>query len=135
MGLSCNCDCEWEMELGDWAYWGDDEIGKTEFEKLKTTRRKRCCSCSELIDLGALCIVHGRFRQPYTEIEARIYGVDHESLEEPPIRIANHYQCEKCAEIWLNLISIGYECLSPSENMPEALKDYQVITGFKKVEA
>ena len=55
-----------------------------------------------------------------------------EEFEEPPIKIADHYHCEKCAEIWLNLTIIGYECLSPSENMKKYLKEYQEMTGFKK---
>lgn len=124
--LSCSCDYDWDPEPGMWAYcWGH-----ARFEPFNASRRKRCCSCDELIDIGALCIKHPRYRYPYSEIEAAILGADPDMQEEPPIRISDHIQCERCGEIWLNLTAVGYECLSPNENMPKALKEYHELTGF-----
>lgn len=126
-----SCECDYDFEFGDWTYWYEDS--SNDFEKLKTSRRKRCCSCNELITIGSLCLKHARYRYPYSETEARIIGADPDLNEEPPIRIADHYHCEKCAEIYLNLTELEY-CFSPNENMFEMLKQYHIITGFKKEE-
>ena len=128
MSLSCSCDYDYDPEPGMWAYMGEHSW----FETLDTTRGKRCCSCGDLINVGSLCIKHPRYRYPYSEIEAAIVGADPDMNEEPTIRVANHYQCESCGEIWLNLTAVGYECLLPNEKMSDALKEYHELTGFNK---
>ncbi len=132
MSLSCSCDYDYEPEPGDKQYIFQD--ASLDFEPLNTNRAKRCCSCGSLISVGKLCIRYHRFRQPYTEVEARFHNIDFECLEEPIIKIADHFHCEECGEIYLNLSAIGYECLSPSENMKETLKEYQELSGFKRKE-
>lgn len=127
MGLSCSCD--WEPEPGAVCYCYDNAL--YDFEPLKTSRRKRCCSCKKLINIEELCFIHPRYRYPHNDVEARIVGADPDLNEEPTIPMANHYQCEKCAEIWLNLTDLGYECLCPGENMEKSLKEYHEITGFE----
>lgn len=128
MPLSCGCDWDYDLDYGDWVYYWDCT---QDFKPLSTTRAKRCVSCGNLIPVGALCILHPRLRYGYNEIEARITGSDPENGE-PTIGMAPHYQCERYGEIWLNLQAAGYECLSPTENMEEALKEYHDISGFKK---
>jgi len=134
MSLSCSCDYDdYEFEAGDWTYWY--YIDQIDFEKLGTTKRKRCCSCNELIDINSLCLKFQRFRYPYNDIESKIKtGLDLEDsfCDKPSIPIVDHYHCERCGEIWLNLSDVGYECLVPSENMVESLKEYQGLIGFKK---
>ena len=133
MSLSCSCDYDYEFEEGQWYYtYNYDQ----DFVPLDTSRRKRCCSCNELINIGSPCLKYSRSRYPYTEAESRIVtGVCLEDslADEAPIPIADHYHCEKCAEIWLNLTDIGYECLSPNECMPDSLKEYHELSGFKPV--
>lgn len=133
MSLSCSCDYDYdyEFEPGQWMYdWLNPKT--INFEPLNTSKRKRCCSCNSLINIGDLCVKYTRGRCPYTEIEARIHKIDWESLGESTIPIASHFHCEKCGEVWLNLTAIGYECLMPNENMQEALKEYHELSGFKK---
>ena len=124
MPLTCSCDYGYEFEPGGWYY----TLVNNDFEKFLALRRKRCCSCGELINIGKFCLRHERVRYPYTDAEARINGVfDLETSmeDEAKIKASDHIQCEKCGEIWLNLQSVGFECLSPAENMPEMLKQYQ----------
>jgi hypothetical protein len=130
MSLSCSCDYDYDYDPGQWVYWFDNTL---DFEPLDTTKRRRCCSCNKLIDIGSLCVKYGRARYPWNEIEARIVGdTFFEMNGEPPIKIADHYHCERCGEIYLNLVDIGYECLMPNEDMKESLKEYQALIGFKK---
>ena len=116
--LSCSCQ-EWDGEPGTWAYYEPDF-----FEPFDLKRRKRCCSCEELIDLGADCLIFPRIRAPCTDIEERICG------EEIPI--ATLFMCGRCGEIYLNLKEIGY-CPAPYDEMTEALREYWEITGFKPI--
>ncbi len=128
MPLSCSCDWdEWEPDPGGWCF-KSFYLEKVDFEPFTGKRRKRCCSCNDLIDIGSLCIRHLRHRYPYTEAEARINGyfdLEESMCDEPLISMSDLFQCEKCGEIWLNLQSVGFECISPSENMPDMLKQYQ----------
>ena len=128
--LSCSCDYDYEFDPGEWAYIFS---GKEDFSALDTKRGKRCCSCNALIRVGDLCIKYPRYRYPYNDIESRIKhgcALDDCFSDEPIIRIADHYQCEKCGEIYLNLSDLGYDCLLPCENMHEALAEYHEISGF-----
>jgi len=43
--LSCTC---WEYESAEWFFFDPDD-----FSKLDTDKRKRCCSCKKLIDIGS----------------------------------------------------------------------------------
>jgi len=110
MPLSCGCDFD-GGDPGQTCYWY-----ATDFEKLQTSKRKRCASCGELIDIGSYCLVFPRFKVPETDIEERIYG------EEIPR--APYYHCEKCGEIWLNLTEgLGF-CSEAWENQTELLLEY-----------
>jgi len=123
MPLSCSCDFDYEFEEGEWYY----DICDPDFEKLNFKRSKRCCSCGELIKPGDLSLAHIRARYPYDELESRKkLSMDLEDAmnQEALIPMVPHYQCEKCGEIWLNLQSVGFECLSPSEDMKKALSEF-----------
>ena len=132
MPLSCSCDFDHDFEPGQWLYIV--RIGeKLDFQPFPGPRRKRCCSCNTLIDLGSPCLIHMRERYPYDDIEAQIKTglyIEDALAQEPTIQLSDHYHCEICGEIWLNLTAIGYECLFPAENMQSALKEYHEITGF-----
>jgi hypothetical protein len=102
--------------------------GSGDFIELETTKRQRCKSCNELITVGSLCISFERWRYPYSDVEAKIggyFGLEEAMENEASIRMSEHYICEQCGEIYLNLQSVGFECISPSENMPKMLKQYQ----------
>lgn len=126
MPLSCSCDYDYDLEPGMWMYYPD---GKTphDFMNFSSSRRKRCCSCGRLIDIGAVCVRHPRYRYPHTEVEARINGADWDLCEEPTIRMADHIQCERCGEIYFNLFELGFECLMPNEDMEKALEEYKEL--------
>lgn len=122
MPLTCSCDYDYEPEPGQREI---DYNAEYDFNPLQTSRAKRCISCKKLIFVGSECLEFPINRHPHTETEAKSHGVDWGGFEEPVIKMAPVYQCEKCGEIWLNLQNVGFECLSPWENMPQTLKDYQ----------
>ncbi len=94
-----------------------------DFSKLNTKRRRRCCSCEDLINIGADCLEFERVRQP-NYVETNIYGEDAE------INIASWWMCGECGEIYLNLQNIGY-CLDIQTPMMQYMEEYHEITGFK----
>lgn len=110
MGLSCSCDSE--PEPGDIVWCSPDD-----YETLNTSRRQRCRSCGELIDVGATVIRIGRYKCPETDIECRIYGDDGE------IPIADHFLCEECADLFFSLSELGF-CFHYSDNMRELVREY-----------
>jgi hypothetical protein len=117
MSLSCSCG-EWDG-IG-WSYYLPNW-----FTKLKTKRRKRCCSCKELINLGSNVLQFHRFRYFQDKVEERIYGYETE------IPIANWYMCEECGEIFLNLLELNF-CLHIEDNMKDNLKEYHDMYGNDK---
>jgi len=138
MPLTCSCDWDYEFEPGEWqfdSFW----LENIDFEPFEGKKRKRCCSCGDLIDVGSPCIKHGRTRYPYTDAEARIscgyFDLEDAMCNEPSIRMSDLVQCEKCGEIWLNLQSVGFECLAPNECMPSMLIEYQMDYAPPKISA
>lgn len=115
MGLNCSC-IEWDGEPGTWLFYPADD-----FIKLDSKRRKRCSSCGEFIEINSDCLVFPRDRAPYTDVEQRIMGDE--------IPMAPLHMCERCGEIWLNLQAAGF-CLTPADDMRDALEKYQHMTGF-----
>jgi len=114
MPLTCGCGYDWEP--GQLICYGGED-----FEPLLTSRRKRCRSCKELIEIRALCVKFEIYKIPEHEVEINIHGEDGE------IRMAPRYLCEKCGEIYLNLKAVGFRCVWVEENMAELLREYQEI--------
>ena len=112
--LSCECNWDWES----WYYWEPND-----FTVLDTNRRKRCCSCNELIDIGSVCVRLDRNRYPLTEIEERIVGDE--------VHLAPWWLCEWCGEMYFNFSELGY-CYWAGDDLRETLEEYQEMTGFKK---
>jgi hypothetical protein len=111
--LSCYCPDFDDTNHSSWSYYPS-----IDFKIFDKTRRKRCCSCHELIDLQSLCLEFGRSRSIHTEVEEKIYGEDGE------VPLADWYMCEDCGEIYLNLDALGF-CVDISLDMREELKEYQ----------
>jgi len=110
--LSCSCD----FDSGSWYYYPPNN-----FSLFSCQKRKRCCSCNRLIDIGAQCVEFPRYRSPKGDIEEKIYKDE--------VKLASWFMCERCGEIYLNLDSLGY-CIWLGDNMQENLEDYWHITGF-----
>lgn len=114
MGLACSCP-ESDFNPGD-EFW----IETKDYAPLATKRGKRCCSCKELIPVGALCVEVPRMRVPKGDVEEKIYG-DFEGDNGVPL--ASAYLCERCADICFSLAELGY-CEQPWEDQRELLKEY-----------
>lgn len=117
MSLSCSCDFEPEPGTKCW-FTGED------FSKMpQLIRRKRCCSCNSLIESGSDVVSIPRYKVPETDIEIRIYGEDGE------IPLTPWYLCERCGEIYLTLVEVGYGCIYPPDTL-DAQAEYWEMTGF-----
>jgi hypothetical protein len=105
MSLSCEC-----YDDSEWFYTAPDYY--TTFSK---NRRKRCCSCIELIDIGSICTEFECYRTPRNEIEERIHGDE--------VYTANKFLCESCSDIYYSLCELGF-CVILGD-MLEQLNEYQ----------
>jgi len=114
--LSCGCS-EWDGDGWGYSYPED-------FQVFNKKRRKRCCSCNELINFGSSCLEFERSRYAQDDVEYQIYGDDQE------IYIASYWMCEQCGEYYMNLHALGYCIDIENDNMHDLLKEYQEMTGF-----
>jgi hypothetical protein len=131
--LSCSCDTDYDPEPGEIFYTPRQDM---DFETLATKRRQRCKSCKRLINIGETVLRHDRARYPRNDIESRIVlgmWLEDAFCCNYMIPIADHYHCERCGEIYLNLTSLGFDCLMPDEDMEAALKEYHKLSGFDYV--
>ena len=110
MSLSCSCD------------YGDDPAWyyrpPKDYSILEASKRKRCGSCKELIDIGSTVALFRCSRPVRTEIEERIYG------DAGYIEIADKFLCEECADLYFNLYELGFTCIAPDEDMRDLVKLY-----------
>ena len=122
MGLSCSCP-ESDFDPGDWFY-----LKVSDYAPLKTKRGRRCCSCKEIIPVGALCSEIPRMKVPETEIEEKIYG---EFEGDNGVPLAPKYLCERCADLLFSLTELGY-CEQPWEDQRELVREYaEMHADFK----
>lgn len=84
-----------------------------------------CVSCNELLNAGDTVVRFERYKVPETDVEIAIYGDSIEAC----IPLACWYLCEKCGEIYFNLVDIGYECIHPCMVL-DAQQEYWKNTGF-----
>ena len=116
MPLTCYCD--WEGDIDTiWFEPPDD------YSKLNTKRRKRCSSCGDLIDVGAIVIEWRRWRHPQDDVQLNIYAEDAE------LDLAPAYNCERCADLYWSLQDLGFECVLGDEDMVELVKEYAETYG------
>ena len=109
MSLSCSCGFD-----NDYAWYF---FRPNDYSTFDSKRRKRCSSCNKLIDIGATIADFECYRSPRYEVEEKIYG------DEVPI--ANKTLCEECADIYFSLQELGFDCVTPDENMRELAKEYK----------
>ena len=111
MGLMCSCDDEWEPGMTIW-------FSPKDYTTLATKRSRTCCSCGDIIDVGATCAEVRRGKVPETEMEVRIHGED-----DATVPLASRYLCERCADLAFSLDELGY-CAQPWEDQRELVREY-----------
>ena len=107
--MSLSCGCDW----GDYDSYYEDP--PTDFVTLNTKRRRRCCSCRELIDLGADVLRFDMYREPRSSIEDNIYG--------DQVSLAPLWMCEECGGLYLALSELGF-CIAIGGSMRELVNEY-----------
>lgn len=112
--MSLSCSCNWDGDY-DWYF-----SVPTDYSILNTSKRKRCMSCKTLIAIGACCTEFPRTREARTEVELAIYGEG----DTEAIRLASYWLCEECSDLYFSLLELGFECISPDENMRELVHEY-----------
>lgn len=110
MPLTCEC-----SDDSDWYYESPND-----YTTLTTSKRKRCVSCRNLIELNAICLEFECWRRPVSEIE--------ENIEGDQIYLASKYMCEECGDIFFSLEELGF-CLYLNEPMKDLLDEYHEAYG------
>lgn len=111
--MSLSCSCDFDPEPGNIVWYAP-----LDYSELSTPKRKRCCSCESLIDLGAVSARFERYKIAETEIEENIHG------EEVPR--AAWYMCEECADLYFSLTELGF-CFFIGDNMRELAQEYAAM--------
>lgn len=122
MPLTCYCD-EFDPEYHKWWY-----IGPIDYSTYDKHRSTKCSSCGGRVHKGDTVAKFRRFRPPRDIVEEKIYG------EEGEIPLADYYLCEQCADLYFSLEELGYECVSPSEDMREPVGEYSELVREAKEE-
>ena len=105
MPLTCECSDDY-----DWFY-----NSPTEFSILQTINRRKCKSCKQFIEIGAVCL------------EFFTFCFDENGDERYKAR---QYLCEKCGEIFVSLEDLGF-CMELGEDVRDLLKEYHEVYGKK----
>ncbi len=118
MPLTCSCPYDDDY---DWYYFTPDD-----YTSPPPGRRKRCSSCGALIDHHEQVAKFDITRPPRTEIEERICGSWDDT---EAVKMAPKWLCERCSDLYFSLYELGFECISPDENMVELVKEYAETWG------
>ena len=111
MSLSCSCDFDPEPGMKIW-------YEPNNYSTLEASKRKRCCSCEELISIGDTVAKFTRYKIPESEVEVNIWGEDGE------IPLADHYMCESCADLYYSISELRF-CVQLGNDMRDVLEQYK----------
>ena len=126
MSLSCSCD------VGDDdfdTYWWPPKEYST-FKKW-SAKHCACIGCNTRISYGDTVGRIDRSR-PGTEWEED-HGI---CLEGDPegVWLASDYMCEECVDLYFSFEDLGFECVSPYENMRTLAKEYHNVYQTKRTD-
>lgn len=114
IGSECN-----DLSSASWYHYGYPNT----YTVLNFKRRKRCISCSALINNGEHGIAFGRYRATKQDsVEEKILGDEKQ--------ISDGHFCEKCTDILFNLEDLGYDVMEC--NMYIALDMYHEYVENQK---
>lgn len=116
--MSLSCDCEFDYSIVDWWYEGPTDYSLAPV----LGRRKRCCSCGQLIHPRDIRVEFRRFRNP-TEWEDWFLGWSAEGGE---ATLASWFMCEECGDLYFSLDELGF-CVSLGDNMRELTREYAEV--------
>ena len=102
MPLSCSCSDDYE-----WFY-----TAPKFYQLFDHKKRKRCCSCGDLIEIGSYC---GKFES---------YEMNEDDSEKC---LAPNYMCETCTDLFFTFENLGYCIVLCSDNMKDMLVEYQEL--------
>ena len=114
--MTLSCDCSWNDDSADW-YWRHPN----DYSELTTPRRRRCCSCNTLINLGSVVTKFHRYRSANSEIEENIYG------DEVPL--ASWYMCEECSDLYYTFTGLNF-CIDIGDDMHDYPAQYNAMRKF-----
>jgi type II secretory ATPase GspE/PulE/Tfp pilus assembly ATPase PilB-like protein len=72
-----------------------------------------------MLNEGDTVTEHTRSRDSKTDIEYEIYGEGPDAIP-----LASMYLCETCSDLYFSLRELGFECVTPDENMRELVAEY-----------
>jgi hypothetical protein len=114
MPLTCYC-----IHDNDYEWYYEPPQDYTTMPK--RSRRVRCSSCKTLINPEDIVTEFPRERPTRGDIEEKIYG--------DLMPISSMWMCEDCSDMYFNFRALGFQCLSPDENMQDLLVEYRNITN------
>ena len=119
MSLSCSCD-DFELSGDSWLYYQPSD-----FDVLNTRKRKRCCSCGDLIGIGHDCVEFPRVRGTRGEYEERRFGDCGE------IELASWWMREDCGGLYFSLTELGY-CITLGDDMRSLVAEYAAVKWIER---
>lgn len=124
--VSLSCSCYFDDEDYDTYWWPPKE-----YSTFKKWRAKRCAcdGCNTRISYGDTVgqIACSRPGTPWEED----HGICSEGDPEA-VYLASDYMCEECTDLYFSFQDLGFECVSPYENMRELAKQYHETYQVKK---
>ena len=116
--MSLSCSCDWDDGDPDWYWWPPKD-----YWTYGRAIGKRCCCerCNNIVHKGDTCGQVLRTRQG-TEWE-HDHGIADEDDPES-VNLASAFMCEKCVDLFFSFEELGFECVSPYEDMRGLAKEY-----------
>ena len=126
--MSLSCSCDYGDGGYDWYWWPPKDYTRY---RMWTSRLCCCEGCTNRISYNDTVAEVCRTRPP-TEWEINnIIGWGDENDPEYK-NLASVWMCERCADLFFSFDDLGFECVSPYENMIKLAKEYYEVYQSKK---
>ncbi|MCU7840845.1 MAG: hypothetical protein KZQ94_15885 [Candidatus Thiodiazotropha sp. (ex Troendleina suluensis)] len=118
--MSLSCSCDFDTEGCDWWWEGHSR------PKIMPVlgRRKRCCSCGNLINPLEEVLEFYRHRETRDLIEESIHG--------DSVKIASDWTCEECSDLISAVDNLGM-CYSLDTPIKDQIAEYmEAVRSYEK---
>lgn len=127
MSLSCSCDFDYDDDP-EWYWWQPKE-----YSTYKKWRSQKCCCkrCENRVSYNDTVGEVTRSRQ-HTEWELDHMGEWGCEGDPEAVWLASAYMCERCTDLFFSFDDLGFECVSPYEDMLFLASEYHEVYQTKE---
>jgi len=116
--MSLSCSCELDNDDAEWYWWQPNDYS------VYNRKRSNPCCCENCENRVSRNDTVGEVRRTRAGTEWEDIRGLAASDDPEAVKLASVYMCERCTDLYFSFQDLGFNCISPYEDMIELAKEY-----------